>query len=218
MTKDFARPIRTLLVTDFPVTGWGLARLIESRQPRLFYAGMAATRAEALAALTSAEPDVVLIDIDGELGPDLIREMLSQARLKVLVLTGCRDITVHDRAVLAGATGLTSKTGPVEVLLWAIERVHEGEVWIDHGSVSRIFHELTHRSDPQEDQKLLKLTRKERSVVDMVKRYASASNREIAMHLHISENTLRNHLTSVYSKLGLSSRMQLYAFLTNNDK
>ena len=157
---------------------------------------------------------VLLID-DSPGDRRLIREMLSQARLKVLVLTGCRDITVHDRAVLAGATGLTSKTGPVEVLLWAIERVHEGEVWIDHGSVSRIFHELTHRSDPQEDQKLLKLTRKERSVVDMVKRYASASNREIAVQLHISENTLRNHLTSVYSKLGLSSRMQLYAFLTS---
>jgi len=217
VTKDFARPIRTLLVTDFPVTGWGLARLIES-QRKLVYGGMATTRTEAMTALTAAKPDVVLIDIDGELGPDMIRDMLSQSSAKVLALTGSRDSVIHDRTVLAGATGVMGKTAPVEVLPWAIERIHAGEVWIDRRSMGRIFRELAHKNDRQEDEKLAKLTRKERAVADSVLQYPSAANREIAMQLHVSENTLRNHLTSIYSKLGLCNRMQLYAFLSNNDK
>lgn len=211
------KPIRVMLVNDFPIVGWGLERLVESRQPAMVLAGSATTRADALRALKKAAPDVVLVDIDGDHGPDTIKDLLAAGdSVKILVLTGSADASELDGAVLAGASGVVRKTEPVEALLKAIERVHQGEIWVDRAAAGRIFVELARRNagqaqNPEQD-KIARLTRKERKTVAEIGRDASATGREIAERLHISEHTLRNHLTSIYAKLELASRLELYAY------
>ena len=132
-------------------------------------------------------------------------------------MTAEHDVALHDAAVLAGACGVLRKTEPVETLLKAIECVHSGEIWVDRMAAGRIFLELARRKkvEPQPDPEAAKiglLTRKERLTVAEVARDASATPHQIAERLHISENTLRNHLTSIYAKLGLVNRLELHAY------
>lgn len=220
MHVDHSLPIRVLLVNDFPILAWGLQRLVESRRSEMAVAGSAGTHAEAMRLAAETLPDVVLIDIDGGHGPDTIRDLLAQVPTKVLALTGSRDTGVHDGAVLAGAHGVVRKDEPVDVLLKAVERIYEGEIWVDRMAAGRIFLELARKraalaQDP-EQMKIARLTRKERSAVAEIARDASATSRELAERLHISEHTLRNHLTSIYSKLGLSRRLELFAYANRN--
>lgn len=215
MNESPPKSIRTLVVTDFPVSAWGLASLIDTWRPKLVNMGIAATRAEALGAVKNSPPDVVLVDIDGDLGSELIKEILAHSRTKVLALTGNQESDAHDAVVIAGATGVVSKKETLDLLLRAIERVSDGEIWLDRRATSRIFQEFSRQNLQQDKQKLDHLTPKERLVVEMVIKNVSCPNREIAERMHISENTLRNHLTSIYAKLGLTSRMDLYTSLRN---
>jgi DNA-binding NarL/FixJ family response regulator len=111
---------------------------------------------------------------------------------------------------------VVEKGQPVETILKAIALVHQGEIWIDHTATSRIFTQLSRRktvaADNPELQKIASLTRKERLTVAEIGHDERASTRLIADRLCISENTLRNHLTSIYTKLELSSRLELYVY------
>jgi DNA-binding NarL/FixJ family response regulator len=123
---------------------------------------------------------------------------------------------LHDSAVLSGARGVVDKREAAPTLLKAIEKVHEGQIWIDRNATSRIFLELARKKaanakDP-EQQKITCLTPRERQTIAAMVGDASAPGKRVAELLHISERTLRNHLTSIYSKLGLTNRVDLYAY------
>lgn len=210
-------PIQVLLVA-LPLVAWGLERLVESAQPRLMLAGSAASVAEYLLSLHPYAPDVVVLDLDSEGCIESLAELHRQTKAKILVVTGSSDVALHDRAVLAGARGVVDKreSASASTLLKAIEKVHEGELWIDRNATSRIFLELAHRKaerdiDP-EQQKIAKLTRREQQTIASLASDPSAPGKLVAEKLHISEHTLRNHLTSIYSKLGLTNRVDLYAY------
>lgn len=215
--KLAAKPIGVLLVNEFPVVAWGLERLVETKGPAMVVHGVAATHVEAMAILSDAVPDVMIVDVDGEHGFESIEALQAASSAKILALTASREADVHDRAVLAGACGVVRKSEPVAVLLKAIERVHMGEIWIDRIAAGRIFFELARKKNAEQEKdpeaaKIALLTRKERATVAEVAQDASATPRQIAEQLHISEYTLRNHLTSIYAKLGLGSRLELYAY------
>lgn len=114
------------------------------------------------------------------------------------------------------------KTDAAESLPRAIERVHQGQIWVDRAATGRIFVELARRSlgpaaepDPERS-RIERLTRKERKTVVEIARDASATSADIARRLHISEHTLRNHLTSIYAKLGVSGRLELFAYASRH--
>ncbi|MBA5605976.1 response regulator transcription factor [Duganella sp. FT3S] len=208
------KPIRVLLICDLPITAWGLAQLIESRQPQLQLAGSVATVTEAREHLRGHGVDVVLYDLDGANPLALIGELLPGFRGKVLAISSSRVSTLADEAVLAGANGLVCKSEPVEMLAKAIEKVRGGEFWVDRLATVRILETIA-RSKAQEDPahaRLARLTRKERLAVAELVRDPRASTAAIATRLAIGERTLRNHLTAIYAKLGVSSRVALYDF------
>ena len=214
--------IRILLLDDHRSVLWGLEKLIEGEHPRMQVVGKATTSAEALKLLDEVQPDIILLDLDlgGENGSNAIQSLIAKSKAKVLVLTGSRDIAVHDAAVLAGAMGVVEKGEPAETILKAIRKVHEGEIWLDRSATGRIFLELSRNkaSEAQnpEQRKIASLTPRERQIVVEIGSDAAAGSKVIAERLHISEHTLRNHIASIYEKLEVSSRLELFAYAGKN--
>ncbi|MGB8240280.1 MAG: response regulator transcription factor [Azonexus sp.] len=210
------RPIRVMLVDDLQIVSWGLAKLVQTRHPHMELAGLAVDAASASAIIYQTPVDIIVIDLDGDIGVDSIAELSSISPARMLALTASRDVSLHDGAILAGARGIVAKSEPVEALLKAIEKVHEGEYWIDRAATSRIFLHLAQKSKVKSETpdqiRVASLTPRERQTVAEISKDAAASGKLIAQRLNISENTLRNHLSSIYTKLGISSRLELFAF------
>jgi DNA-binding NarL/FixJ family response regulator len=146
-----------------------------------------------------------------------IPNLLARSHAKILVLTGLRDESLHDKAVLAGASGVVEKEAPAETILAAIEKVHEGQLWLDRVATGRIFLEFARENAAQsvdpERVKIASLTDREREIVSIAATHAGFNAKAIAEMLYISEHTLRNHLTSIYDKLQVANRLELFAYV-----
>lgn len=221
MLKVQDQPIQVLLVA-LPLVAWGLERLLESAQPRLMLSGSAKSVADCLVGMGQCTPDVVVVDLDSETGTESLALLCGQTSAKILALTGSPHEAIHDEAVLAGARGVVDKrdADAAQTLLKAIEKVHQGEIWIDRNATSRIFMELALRKSAlnqnPERQKIASLTRRELQALTLLASDPGSSSKAVADKLFISENTLRNHVTAIYSKLGLANRVDLYAFAQRN--
>jgi two-component system nitrate/nitrite response regulator NarL len=212
-------PIRVVLVAP-SMTCWGLERLVQSASPRFELVGTATGFASAQQAMAGGAVDVIVVDLEGSADPGLFDAVHERVMARVIVLTSTQDVSVLDRAVLGGVRGVVRKSEPPDVLLKAIEKVHDGELWIDRGATSRLFMEMARQkaaanTDP-ERMKIATLTLREREMIAAVAADTSAPGKVIAQRLCISEHTLRNHLSSIYGKLGLSSRVDLYAYATRH--
>lgn len=216
MHKQPADPIRVMLICDRPIIAWGLERLIQSAYPRLELAGLLSNCDGLSQILATTSVDVILLDQDGSIGNETIAGLCSTASAKVLVLATANDAAHNNGVVVAGARGVVGKRESVDTLLKAIDKVHQGELWVDRASTGRIFDQLAqkkrspHRNPDQ--QKISSLTKRELQTVAEITMDASATGKMIAQRLNISENTLRNHLNSIYAKLGLSCRLELFLY------
>lgn len=209
-------PIRVFLVDDHRATLWGLERLIDSAADRMRLVGSATSMAELLSSPDSREADVIVLDLDlgGLDSSTSLADLQRTLNARILVLTGARDLDVHRRAVLAGARGVVRKEEPVDVLLRAIEKVHEGDVWVNRALIGDIMDMLTgaRPADDEHSARIASLTPKEHEVIAAVVRHRGAKSLIIAEGLGISEHTLRNHLTVIYHKLELHGRLDLYVY------
>ncbi|MDB5762855.1 MAG: putative two-component system response regulator [Herminiimonas sp.] len=212
------KTIRVMLVDDHQTMLWGLDKLIQGQRPRMEVVGTARSCEEALAKVQQLVPDVILLDLGlGQKSAlDILPSLLSNSVSRVLILTGERERTTLDLAVLRGARGVLSKDASAEQVLKAIEKTHEGELWLDHETLSRVFGEImntktVHKLDPEMEKKAA-LTARERKIVHAIVEESGASNKAIAQRLFISEHTLRNHLTSIYHKLDVINRLELYVY------
>ena len=218
MDTKTAAPIRVMIIDDHRSILWGLERLIESGKPSMQVVGTATNCVDALNMIDDAAPDIILLDIGlgNENGVDEIPNLLGHSRAKVLVLTGIRDESIHDKAVLAGASGVVEKEASAETILAAIQKVHEGQLWLDRVATGRIFLEMSRDNAAQahdpERAKISSLTEREREIVALAATHAGANAKAIAEMLFISEHTLRNHLTSIYDKLQVANRLELFAY------
>jgi DNA-binding NarL/FixJ family response regulator len=179
----------------------------------------AGSREEAIAAVANEQPDIVLLDLDMGQGSslDFLGDLLAaSSNPRVVVLTGLRDPESHRRAVRLGALGLVSKEQAPEVLIKAIRKVAAGEAWLDPSLTAAVLGEMTRSTkkkdvDP-ESAKISTLTRREQEIIALV--CDGSKNKEIAARLFISNATVRNHMTSILSKLDLTDRLDLalYSF------
>ena len=213
--------IRVFVAEDHHITLWGLSRLIEAAAPRLQLVGTARTRSELLNHDAAALADVILLDLDlgGEDGAAALAVLRQRCPGRVLVLTGATDIALHRAAVLSGARGVVHKSEPAEIILRAIEKVHQGEVWLNRTLLGQVLGQLTDSepaaaprpADP-EARRIASLTARERQIVATLVHNASAKQFAVALELGMSEHTLRNHLTTIYSKLGVRGRLELHVY------
>lgn len=164
---------------------------------------------------------LILVELESEGDVQVIARLLANAQAenhscRIVVFTGSANENLHDAAVNAGASGLVRKTESAATLFKALACVAEGELWLDRATTGRIFQMLSRRKySPEHDPELKKiatLTRKERAIVSEIGGMPSANGQELASRLHISEHTLRNHLSAIYAKLEVANRTDLYAY------
>jgi two-component system, NarL family, nitrate/nitrite response regulator NarL len=215
MNTPQSKPIRVALISNLQIVSWGLEKLVQNASPRLEFVGSFSDCAE-VAQTFDLPVDVILLDLDGSKGSESIETLCSLTSAKLLALTGADNAVQRDSAVVAGAHGVVSMRESPETLVKAIEKVHEGELWVDRASTGRIFDQLSQKTrqpfKTPDQKKIDTLTKRELQTISEITMDASATGKVIAQRLNISENTLRNHLNSIYAKLGLSSRLELFLY------
>ncbi|MDP2263454.1 MAG: response regulator transcription factor [Hydrogenophaga sp.] len=214
-TSVTSGPIRVQVVAQ-PIVAWGLERLIESAHPRLCVAGSSEYIKDCLEQLQKNPADVALVDLDNEAGEEAVSQLFAMTHMHILAIGSTHKTAQQDSAVLAGARGVIEKRESPALLLKALEKVHEGELWVGRVATSRIFSELARQKTAKvpspEAGRIASLTPRERQAIAALASDATAPGKVIAARLHISEHTLRNHLTVIYSKLGVPNRLALYAY------
>lgn len=207
--------MQLLIVDDHKLFGTGLRLLIET-EPGMKVVGQASNKAEALALATSEQPNLILLgqNLGGENGLDLIPDLLAAAKqAKILIVTGTKDSHAHRAAIRKGAAGLIFKDCAPELLMKAIKKVDQGELWVDRGLMSELLDEFTQADKvSSHSENIAKLTQRERGVIALIAE--GMKNKQIAERLCISETTVSHHLTSIFTKLGVTDRLELviYAF------
>ncbi|MBU3566588.1 response regulator transcription factor [Polynucleobacter alcilacus] len=217
MSIDTKTPIKVQIVDPHQIALWGMKQLISSNAKYSVCATSTNVK-EAIASALASEPDVIVLepDLDGEDGIELITTLLQKTNAKIIIFTGNNKPNLHDQAVVKGARGVITKNESNDILLKAIEKIHLGELWINRNATSRILMQIAEANAPKvlsnEQKKLGTLSTKEEKVTRAIQMHSEKTLKEIASTLNISEHTLRNHLASIYSKLDLRNRLELYVF------
>jgi len=212
--------IRILLVDDHKTMLWGLERLIQAEGPAFTLVGSASDGIEARALCDDLKPDIVLLDLDlrGSSSIDFLPALVENGVSKVVILSANRDQTTLLAAVKAGARGVVSKEAPTDDVLAAVRKVHGGELWLDQSLMQALLGQLVApapKADP-ESARIASLTAREREVIGMIVQGKGALNKDLAERAFISERTLRNHLTTIYQKLDVANRLELYVYATKH--
>lgn len=156
--------------------------------------------------------DIVLLSTEDE-NPSLMLRIAAMSDAKVLLLALEREPSNVEDWLKEGARGLINPQADSAQLLKAITKVYAGEFWFNRQITSRILSGIGQAKELSDEQKRIAgLTAKEKLVVKAVVDGGGKTLRETAKDLEISENTVRNHLRSIYSKLGLANRLELFVF------
>jgi DNA-binding NarL/FixJ family response regulator len=217
MASSFAQArIRVVLVDSHALVRAGLRMLIES-QPGIEVVGEAGNCPDAVTVVAREMPDIILLEPNTEEkdGVEIISGLLRADRsARILLVTGIRDARVHQRALELGALGILLKDQPAERLLKAIRKVQEGEAWVERSMMARMLTGMSGmRTNENEDPisaNIATLSPREREIIAFIG--SGLKNRQIADRLCISEITVRHHLSSIFSKLGVSDRLELVIF------
>ncbi|MDX2045132.1 MAG: response regulator transcription factor [Acidobacteriota bacterium] len=222
MEPPIQKPISVLLIQDQECVRFGLRLLMESK-PQVEVIGEASGYSQALTVIDQNPPNVIFLDHEhgGNCNIDTIPDLLFASKSsRVLVFTGEWDPEAHYRAFGLGAMGLVFKTDPPDVLIKAIEKVHNGEAWIESVTMARMLREMWQSKvrsgenvQPKSSRRNIhRLTEREREVVALIGE--RLQNKQIADRLFVCEATVRHHLTSIYDKLSIKNRIELalYAY------
>jgi len=207
--------IELLLVDDHELLLRGLESFIRSDAPDIRIVGKAKSAEEGCTLADALSPDVVLLDLDlgGPNELSVLARLVRRGRPRVLVYTGVRDSEVHREAILLGARGVLMKATDPSIVLKAIRCVAAGELWLDRVSTSELLTRLMNDRPPVVtavgDSRIANLTRREREIMAFVCSDPARPTKRAASQLNISEHTLRNHLSTIYRKLGVNTRAQL---------
>lgn len=211
------RPVRVLLCDDHEVVREGLRTLI-ARQPGISVVAEAGTAKEAIDAAARAKPDVVIMDIrlpDGS-GIEACRTIRERRpETAVLMLTSYADEEALFASILAGAAGYLLKQSTGRSVVEAIQAVAQGRSLLDPDVTGKVL-ERVRRGGEQEDPAFASLTEQERRVVEQVAE--GKTNREIGEILFLSEKTVKNYVSRILDKLGLSRRAEAAAYMAKRQK
>lgn len=215
MKKETSQPIRALIVGDNHITRSGLRQILESQSNMLVLGEMKIGNVNELDVFRGQHPDIVLIDLEPQ-GADAL-SWISKVKKHListfcLVIVDLGDVGRARKALDLGAAGVVLKMQPPSVLIATIESLC-GRL-AEHVELRTVVPDVrsTHRLHSRENlqsynAKIESLTERERGIITLIA--GGLKNKEIAEHLHISDITVRHHLTNIFMKLGVSDRQKL---------
>ena len=207
--------IRVFVVDDHELVRDGLRALINA-QPDLTVVGEAGDAASAIGRIVTSEPDVAVLDVNlpDRSGIDVCRDLRDRCpTVRSLMLTSFTEDEALEDAIIAGASGYVLKNIRNADLVGCIRKVAQGESLIDTVAATNLRERvLEGRLDP----KLGTLTSQERRILELLA--DGLTNREIASELYLSDKTVKNYVSSLLMKLGMSRRTEAAALAARIDE
>src|SRR5262249_40422412 len=210
---------RIVIADDHPIFRDGLKRLLESER-EFKVVGEACDGVDAVTLVHQLKPDVLLLDLamPRRAGLEALREMgaAEPVSSRVILLTAAAEKDQIVEALQLGARGVVLKDSATQILLKSIRAVMNGEYWVGRESVSNLVQYLRSLVDSSSNdarKKKYGLTPRELEVISAV--VAGYANKEIAQHFKISEDTVKHHLSNIFDKVGVSTRLELALFAVN---
>lgn len=202
--------IRVFLLDDHEIVRRGLADLLELERD-IEVVGEAGSKADALHRLPACHPDVAILDVrlpDGS-GVEVCREIRdTMPGTKALMLTSYTDDEALFDAIMAGASGYVLKEIRGTALVDAVRQIASGRSLLDPAATQRVLDRL--RRAETDDEALTGLSEQERKILALIGE--GLTNRQIGEQLHLAEKTVKNYVSSLLAKLGMSRRTQAAAF------
>jgi two-component system response regulator DevR len=209
--------VKIMIVDDHEVVRLGLRGLLE-RQPGWQVVAEAATADEAVSRALEYKPDVVVMDIRlaGSSGIDACRRIISQVpSTRVIMLTSYAEEELLFDAIAAGAAGYVLKQIGSDELVRAIETVGRGEALLDPGLTRRVLAKVREAARKEAFAAFPDLTEQELRVLALISE--GKTNREIAEALYLGEGTVRNYVSNILGKLGVSNRAEAAAYAVEHN-
>jgi DNA-binding NarL/FixJ family response regulator len=205
--------INVFLLDDHEVVRAGLRDLLENADENIAVVGEASTAAEALARIAAIHPDVAILDVrlgEGETdGIAVCREIRSaHPEIACLMLTSFADDEALFASIMAGAAGYLLKEVRGRDIVGSVKRAARGESLLDPALTQKLIDRM--RTGGPEDERLSRLTERERRVLDLVAE--GKTNREIGAELYLAEKTVKNYVSNILSKLGMQRRTEAAVF------
>src|SRR5438093_7006403 len=204
--------LKILLVDDHEVVRLGLKALL-ARYPNFQVVAEASNAAEALTRTAEVKPDVVVMDIrlPGKSGIEATREIvLKHPHTKVIMLTSYAEDELLFDAIAAGASGYVLKQIGSNELVRSLETIGRGDSLLDPALTQKVFQRVRDASRKAEDEAFAELNNQELKILALI--VEGKSNKAIADQVYLSEKTVRNYVSSLLSKLHLSSRAEAAAY------
>jgi two-component system, NarL family, nitrate/nitrite response regulator NarL len=212
------RPVRILIADDHPILREGLKKLLEV-EPDFAVVGEAADGEAAVELAAKVDADVLLLDLAMPRlsGLGVLGQVARSGRpLLTIILTASIEPGDIVRALQLGARGVVVKDSATELLNRCIRTVVAGKYWVGHEGISDLVEALRRLSGTVETSPppMTLLTPRELEIVSAV--VEGASNKEIGEQFGLSTQTVKNHMSSIFDKLGVSSRLELALFAVHH--
>lgn len=206
--------MNVIIADDHKMIREGIKQLLELSD-KISVVGMASDGTECVSMLKEFKADVLLLDINmpNKNGLDTLSEIKSlNFGIKVIILTVHNEVDYLMRAMDIGADGYVLKDSGSAELICAIEKVMAGEIYIQPDMIPMLNSKMIVRNTDKE--KIKSLTKRELEVLVLVAE--GMFNKEIADKLHISERTVKNHISNIFKKIEVADRTQAAVFAIRN--
>lgn len=208
---------RIIIVDDHEIVRLGLRSLLD-QYPQYEVVAEASNAKESISMVDSFEPDIVLMDIrlPGRSGIEACEEIKEKhPEVRVIMLTSYAEDEMLFSAIKAGASGYVLKQIDSEGLVKSLDAVARGEASLDPAVTQRVFQEVRRAVKEEEAASFSDLSQQEKMVLKLVSE--GKTNREIAQSLYLGEGTVRNYVSSILSKLGVSNRAEAAAYAVEHN-
>lgn len=210
--------VRILIADDHPVFRYGLRTLLES-ESNLTVIGEAVDGSEVAKLIGELKPDVLLLDLAMPrlTGIEVLREMAStHGSVRTIVLTAAIENRQIVEALQLGARAILLKDAAIQLVTKCIESVMAGSYWVGQETVTNLveyLRSLEAGKEPRKSPRLAEFTPRERQIISAI--IVGSTNKEIASKLTLSEDTVKHHLSHIFAKAGVSSRLELAIWSMN---